>query len=65
MNDNKLVVPMKNPKGEDGFKTFSIRIKEEIVERLDTAAIESGRSRNELVGIFLEYALDNFVIKNK
>ena len=46
------------PKGEDGYKTFSIRIKEELVAKIDAIAAETGRSRNELIGIFLTYAAD-------
>ena len=44
-------------KGEDGYKTFSIRIKEETVTELDNIAKKSNRSRNELVNIFLEYGV--------
>ena len=47
------------PKGEDGYKTFSIRIKNETAGRLDQLALYSGRSRNELIGILLEYAIEN------
>jgi len=46
-------------KGEDGYKTFSIRIKEETVAALEKIASESNRSRNELINIFLEYGVEN------
>lgn len=59
MSGDKLIVKSKRPKGEDGCRTFSVRIREEIVLRMDTIAARTGRSRNELVGIFLEYALDH------
>lgn len=49
----------KRPKGDDGYKTFSIRIKTETVERVEKLAVASGRSRNELIGMLLDYALDN------
>ncbi len=58
MND-KLIITKKNLKGEDGYKTFSIRIKEETIQRLDKLSEDTNRSRNELIGILLEYALDN------
>jgi len=51
------------PKGEDGSRIFSIRIKEEIVAKLDDIAAKTGHSRNELIGIFLEYAADHCVIE--
>jgi len=63
MNDDKLVLRPKKAKGEDGYKTFSIRIKDELVEKLDTVASQTGHSRNELIGIFLNYALEHCVIE--
>ena len=59
----KLIIPKKGIKGEDGFKTFSIRIREETVEKLDNLSRETGRSRNELIGILLDYAIDNSEVK--
>ena len=56
---NKLIINKKNLKGEDGFKTFSIRIREETVERLDKLSSETNRSRNELIGILLDFAIEN------
>lgn len=53
---NQLVI---RPKGEDGYKTFSIRIKEDTVAQLDEIAARTNHSRNELIGQFLEYALAN------
>ena len=47
------------PKGEDGYKTFSVRIKEDTVARLDKISAKTNRSRNELIGMFLEFALEN------
>ena len=58
-------VKAKRKKGEDGYRTFSIRIREETVEKLDSIAKETGRTRNELIGIFLKYAADNCVIKEE
>ena len=55
--DDKLIIPVKHLKGEDGYKTFSIRIRTELVQTLDEMAQKSGRSRNELIGILLEYAI--------
>ena len=58
MND-KLVIQKKALKGEDGYITFSIRIKEEIAENLDELAKNTNRSRNELINILLAYAVKN------
>ena len=56
-SDNLLIKP-KRPKGEDGYKVFSIRIRQDLVDRIDEISGQTGRSRNELIGIFIEYALD-------
>ncbi len=64
MPDNdKLIIRPKKYKGNDGYKTFSIRIKEEIVENIDTISAKTERSRNELIGIFLEYAINHCIIE--
>jgi len=55
----KLIIEKKMLKGEDGYKTFSIRIKEETVENLDCLSQETNRSRNELINILIDYAIDN------
>ncbi len=59
----KLVISKKSLKGEDGYKTFSIRIKDETVANLDNLSKESNRSRNELINILLDYAIENCEIK--
>lgn len=59
----KLIITKKSLKGEDGYKTFSIRIKNESAERLETMASDTGRSRNELIGILLDFAMDNCEIR--
>lgn len=59
----KLVINKKNLRGEDGYKTFSIRVKDEIVENLEILSRESNRSRNELINILLEFAIKNCEVK--
>ncbi len=59
----KLIINKKTLKGEDGYKTFSIRIKDETVANLDKLAEETNRSRNELINILLDYAIKNSEVK--
>ena len=59
----KLIINKKSLKGEDGYKTFSIRIREETVINLDKLANETNRSRNELINILLDYAIENSEVK--
>jgi len=46
-------------KGEDVYKTFSIRINDTTVERLDQIANETNRYRNEIINIMLEFGINN------
>lgn len=55
----KLIINKKSLKGEDGYKTFSIRIKEETVANLELLAKQTNRSRNELINILLDFAIQN------
>ena len=41
----------------------AIRIKEETVANLDKLANETNRSRNELINILLDYAIENSEVK--
>jgi Ribbon-helix-helix protein, copG family. len=45
-------------KGDDGYKVVSVRMKDETIERLDTLSAKTNRSRNELINILLESAID-------
>lgn len=65
MSSNDLVIRPKRPKGEDGYKTFSIRIKDELVEKMNDIATKTGHSRNELIGQFLEYAIEHCTVEDK
>lgn len=63
MVNNELVVKIKRSKGEDGYRIFSVRLRESIVHQMDDISKETGRSRNELVGLFLEYALEHYTLE--
>lgn len=56
MSDAKLFI---RKKGEDGTKTFSIRIKQDTVDRIDELAKKTDRSRNELIGMLLDFGLEH------
>ena len=45
-------------RGDDGYKVVSVRMKDELIARLDELATKTNRSRNELVNILLEAAVD-------
>ena len=57
--DNSITITRKsNKRGDDGYKIVSVRMKEELVERLDLLSADTNRSRNELINILLESALE-------
>ena len=60
---NEKLIITKKLKGEDGYKTFSIRIKDETVEQLDRLSAASNRSRNDLINVLLDYAIANCEVK--
>lgn len=62
MNE-KLIIKKKSLKGEDGYKTFSIRIKDETVAALNRLSDETNRSRNELINLLLDFAIEHSEVK--
>ncbi len=60
----KLIIKRKKLKGDDGYRTFSVRIKEETVDALEKIAEETNRSRNELINLLLDYAIENCEISD-
>ncbi len=59
MNEKLKIQKRNNIKGEDGYKVFSIRVKDAIVSELDSISEKTNRSRNELINIMLEFAISN------
>ena len=45
-------------KGDDGYKIVSVRMKDETIEKLETIAEKSNRSRNEVINMLLEKAVE-------
>lgn len=45
-------------KGEDGHKVISVRMKDETLNKLDDLVMKTNRSRNELVNLLIEKAME-------
>lgn len=45
-------------RGDDGYKVVSVRMREELLHRLDELSVTTNRSRNELINILLTSAVD-------
>ena len=43
---------------DDGHKVVSVRMRGELIERLDAIAETANRSRNEIINLLLESAVD-------
>ena len=55
---NQITIERKQSlRGEDKHKVISIRIRTELITRLDKTALESNRSRNEVISLLLESAV--------
>jgi len=64
MDAKKIIISKKsNLKGDDGHRTFSVRIKEDTVGKLDEIAEKTNRSRNALINVFLEFSVANCIIE--
>lgn len=61
--EKKLVIKKKELRGDDGYKVFSIRIKDETSKKLDELSQKTNRSRNELINIMLDWSIENIEIK--
>ena len=64
-SEDVLVISPKRSKGEDGYKTFSIRVREELVKNIDNISDKSGRSRNEIIALLLQYGVEHCKIEEK
>ncbi len=56
---NRFVITPK----EDRSVTMTIRIDRELQEQYNELSAKTGRSRNELIGLALQFALDNMEMK--
>ena len=45
-------------RGDDGHKVVSVRMSDELIERLDNLAKNANRSRSEIINLLLESAVN-------
>lgn len=67
MSENPIIEISRKPnrRGEDGYKIVSVRMKDDLIKRLDAIADETNRSRNEIINLLLEGAIDIVKIGGK
>lgn len=57
--EKEIKITKKAPRrGDDGYKIVSVRMKERMLERLDRLAAQTNRSRNELINLLLDSAME-------
>lgn len=61
MADKKLIITSKKYRGDS--MVVSARLTTELVKELDKIAEKTGRARNEIIQICLEFAVDNLTIE--
>lgn len=59
MGNSKLIITSKDLQGDDGYKVFSVRLKQSLLDQIDAVSQKSGRSRNEIISLFIQYAYEN------
>lgn len=60
----EIKITKKPLKGEDGHKVVSVRMRDETIARLDDLSFKTNRSRNELINMLLEAALDDVTVED-
>ena len=63
MDNIRLVIPPKKYTGETSI--VSMRIPKDMLKDIDAAAKAAGRTRNEILQMSLEFALNHMSIENK
>lgn len=63
MDEKKLIISPRKYKGETSV--VSTRLPVEMIKNLDSIAEKTGRNRNEIIMLCLEYAIDNLIIEHQ
>ncbi|MBR0367029.1 MAG: ribbon-helix-helix protein, CopG family [Clostridia bacterium] len=61
----KITKKLPRRRGEDGHKVVSVRMKDETIARLDALSAQTDRSRNELINMLLDAALDHVTVSEE
>lgn len=61
MEKEKFSITSKKYKGSSSV--ISLRVSDDLLKKIDEIAEETGRARNEIITMALEYAVENLEIK--
>ena len=59
MKNEPLII---KKRGDDGNRIISVRIREDILAKLDKLSAETNHSRNELINLILAHGVENIEI---
>ncbi|MBO7740782.1 MAG: ribbon-helix-helix protein, CopG family [Clostridia bacterium] len=62
MQENKLVISSKKFRGDSSV--VSVRLPNDLIEKLDAIAEQTGRTRNEIIQKCLAFSIENIEIKD-
>ena len=60
MPDKKLVISSKKFRGDSSV--VSVRLPNDMIEKLDAIAEQTGRTRNEIIQMCLAYSIENIEV---
>ena len=63
MPDKKLIISSKKFRGDSSV--VSVRLPNDMIEKLDSIAEQTGRTRNEIIQKCLAYSIENIEITDK
>ena len=58
MKEEIRITKKTTKKADDGYKIVSVRMKDELLEWLEALSAQTNRSRNELINLLLNAAID-------
>ena len=58
MKEEIRITKKSTKKADDGYKIVSVRMKDELLEQLEALLAQTNRSRNELINLLLNAAID-------
>ena len=60
---NIVISKKSRERGDDGHKIISLRIRQDVLEKIEIMANRADRSRNELINILLLAAIENAIVE--
>ena len=58
MNNKITISAKRKEKGDSDHKIISVRMRDDLLQRLDSIAAQTNRSRNEVINLLLESAVE-------